>query len=270
MMIIKEKKIYAVVLLTSIILTLSSNAALATMQGPSVLTNTNSSTDNLTDSEFKIDWSTLKVRFFGKGTPSSTNEDYKAIEQRAWANGVTFAQLNAKKLISKYIPTQTDTKDIQAKLIKNIRSIRTEYFSSGSVKVHLEGSLGPILASNSLNFKPSSTANKDESTYSGLILRGQASVEPRPFYKIVNEAGHILFSISDVTQKAFKDNLMGRWFKNSPSRKLLTTVVGTSPVSLTYTIDEKGQFVVQGKAWQEATSSSRYILENAKIAIVYK
>lgn len=221
----------------------------------------------------KVNWGDMRVDFYGESQAAVENEDFKQVEIRARADAMATAKARVIEFYNEHmkknnLPFSAEAAGRAGEAVaKSPRSLRTEYFSDGRVRVYYESSLALALPSLGQDFSAQTKQPLDQSMFSGLILRTEKSLAPRASYQVVDETGRVLYSQKDVLEEAFNRNLMGRWFQN-PSRKEVSAAVGTKPISINFEVDEQGRFRVQGSAWQEAMGASQAVLQNARIAII--
>jgi hypothetical protein len=225
------------------------------------------------DDRFLVDWGSMRVSFYGIAEPATKDEDFKNIERRARLEGMAVAKENVIKLYKSHmnkdgLPVGEEAAKAAAEsVVTNPSSIRTEYFSDGRVKVHFENSLALALQPSAAEFSQREKLPMEGSMFSGLILRTEGHLTPKATYEIVDETGRVLYSQKDVSEEAFQQNLMGRWFKKA-NRQEIASAVGLKPISINFEVDPKGRLQVQGSVWQEAISNSPAILQNARVALI--
>lgn len=227
----------------------------------------------------EIDWTSLKVRFFGQGEPSDEGSSFAETEKKAWNNGLLngqreVASFHKDYLLKEQLDLSRAEQSAQAagvRVSQTTYSTLTEYFRNGHVRVSLESSLATSLFREDLSFRPTDAPVPDMSSsrFSGIVLRSKNSGEPVAHYRIVDEQGNELYSVKDVMRSAYEKNLMGRWLLESPqSRSDLQQGVGSKPISLSGRWLSRGVFEVHAPAWKEATKDSLPVLAHAKIVII--
>ena len=220
-----------------------------------------------------VDWGNMTVSFYGVSEPIDNKEDFKVIERRARAEGIAAAKENIVKLYQSQMKknnlpaTEEGANRAATAVTTNPKSIRTEYFSDGHVKIYFENSLALALQPAAGEFSRRERLAIEGSMFSGLILRSDAHIAPKAAYEVVDETGQVLYSQKDVSEEAFHQNLMGRWFQK-PNRQEIASAVGLKPISINFELDSKGRLQVQGSVWREAISASPAILQNARVALI--
>jgi hypothetical protein len=229
--------------------------------------------DSGQEDRFVVDWGNMRVSFYGVSKPLDNTEDFKKIERRARAEGLAIARENVVNLYRAQMKkndlpfTEEGASKAADSVTTNPKSVRTEYYSDGRVKVHFENSLALALQPPKAEFLNRERLPIEGSMFSGLILRSDNHLAPKASYEVVDETGRVLYSQKDVSEEAFRQNLMGRWFQKA-NRKEIASAVGLKPISINFEVDAKGRLQVQGSVWQEAISNSPAILQNARVALI--
>ena len=224
---------------------------------------------------FEWNWSTMKLRFYGESSTPDSNEPFANIRQKAWQEGLLSAKSGVAEFHKNHLlglgvdPVLADQSGQVAgnRTSTATWSLRSEYFSDGSVRIHMESSLPRALHKQDLIFSNQKPESPPEPPpFTGLVLRSTKAVSPKAYYKLVDESGVVLFSAKDVSKESYEKNLMGRWFIQ-PERYELTRAVGSRPVSLEVTPLKNGDFRIQRSAWEKAMKESRSLLQEARVAI---
>lgn len=212
----------------------------------------------------EVNWSALKVRYYGEATPAemASEPDLKNAERKARSEGQSYAAQALKELGA------PDLADQAAKAAQEASgaatSYNTTYFGDGSVRVYLEGSL-PQARGSVVPFQ-GKTDGAAATTYTGIVLKLDKAAKPRASYQVVDENGGVLFAAADMSESAYRKNLMGRWFRR-PSTSELTSAVGANPLVVEAAVQADGRFVVSKASWQQAAEANKPLLVNGQIAL---
>jgi len=225
------------------------------------------------DDRLEVNWSMLRVRFFGEAPVGSGEDGFKVGEKQAWREGIAFAtqavhslNMTLREAPSPNTPEALEDAAKAAKQVaSSLRSYNTTYFADGTVRVHLESSLAKALTTSGLHFRQREAAQSVPAEYTGIVLRSAASAKPTAVYSIVDEHGDLLFDVHAMAQESYKKNLMGRWFRH-PTKDELEAAVGASPLNIGV-VPSGGRFVVKRHDWDEAMLGHRSLLINGTIAI---
>lgn len=222
----------------------------------------------------EINWSTLKIRFYGEAKLSdSDSEAYKAAEKKAWHDGLSYASdavrnLNVsvnEGLVSNPDKLTDDARKAAKQVSTATSSYNTTYFGDGHVRVHLESTLPKALETSGIRFRQKDPSDPAMTQYSGIVLNADKATKARPIYQVVDENGAVLFDVKDMAEEAYRKNLMGRWFKR-PTVAELGEAAGKNPVALAAAVQD-GRFVVDRAAWDKALEGHRSLLVNGLIVI---
>ena len=225
------------------------------------------------DDRLEVNWSTLRLRFFGQAAVGSGAEGFKQAEKDAWHEGMAYASEAVRSLnMTLVAATGTgadESSEDAAKALKQIasstHSYNTTYVADGTVRVHLESALPKALSLSGLHFRQREAAELVPAQYTGVVLRANASTKPRALYSIVDEHGDVVFDVRDMAQESYKKNLMGRWFRH-PTGDELEGAVGKNPLAIAV-VPKDGRFVVRRQEWDEAIHGHKSLLINGTIAV---
>jgi len=225
------------------------------------------------DDRLEVNWSMLRVRFFGEALVGSGEDGFKVGEKQAWREGAAFAteavrslNMTLHEISSRNSPEALeDAAKASKQVASSLRSYNTTYFADGTVRVHLESSLAKALTTSGFHFRQREAAQSVPAEYTGIVLRSAASTKPGAVYSIVDEHGDLLFDVHAMAQESYKKNLMGRWFRH-PTKEELAAAVGASPLSIGV-VPKDGRFVAKRQEWDEALLGHKSLLINGTIAI---
>lgn len=221
----------------------------------------------------EIDWSAMKIRFYGEAQAPNAQETYRGAEQRAWQDGIAYISMNLNKLRDGRVEALDGSRsEADRQALKSVTtstySVNTTYFSNGKIRVHLENALPRALDPGPVAFK-SLAAEKGRTKNSGLVLRVAGTPRPSATYRVVTDQGQAVFEVRDVSKESFEKNFMGAWFQ-SPSPAELQAAVGSNPIYVDAQVDGAGTFRVSQGQWTEALSGNESLLRAAKVAVAIK
>lgn len=221
----------------------------------------------------EMDWSAMKIRFYGEAQAPNAQETFRGAEQRAWQDGIAYISMNLDKLRDERVETLDGSRaEADRQALKTVTtstySVNTTYFSNGKIRVHLENALPRALDPGPVAFK-SLTAEKAPTKNSGLVLRVAGATRPSATYRVVTDQGQAVFEVRDVAKESFEKTFMGAWFQN-PSAAELKAVVGSNPIYVDAQADGAGTFRVNQGQWTEALSGNESLLRAARVAVAIK
>lgn len=141
---------------------------------------------------YEINWSSGKIRFYGVGKFNEGEQNMRAAEQRAWADGLKLAETNIPNLMSSRLGIQGKNSPTQlAKLAQATTSVSTTYFGDQRVKVILETPIAKVLPQllGDANFTPPSADPV------GVVLKINGPAKPVAAIQLVDEKGRELSKI---------------------------------------------------------------------------
>ena len=222
---------------------------------------------------FEINWSTLRLRYYGEAggmSQASPPQSFRELEQGAWQEGLTYASRNLPDFYQQRIHGNRQQAAAAAdRVTRSTYSYNTIYFADGSVRVMLENLLPRTLGDAGANFSRTATPATDHLDRTGVIVRVKGASKPSAIYQLVGEGdGRVLFSIKDVAEEAFRQNLMGRWFRQDAKSQQLREVVGEGAIELAATFVDNGIFAVNPDEWQAAVSGYEELLQASRVALI--
>lgn len=227
-----------------------------------------------TSDRMEINWSTLKIRFYGEAALSESDpEAYKSAEKKAWHDGLSYvadAVRNLNVSVNEGLVASPDklTEDARkaAKQVSTATSsFNTTYYGDGRVRVHLESTLPKALETSGIRFRQKDPSEPAMTQYSAIVLKADKATKPKPSYQVVDENGAVLFDVKDMAEESYRRNLMGRWFKK-PTATELGEAAGKNPVQLAAVVQD-GRFVVSRGEWDKALEGHRSLLVNGQVVI---
>lgn len=228
-----------------------------------------------TTGRMEINWSTLRIRFFGEAKPGvETMEALRDAEKKAWQDGLTYANDAVRNLhiaaneahVSDTEKLAAQARDAAKHVATSTFSYNTTYFHDGTVRVHLENHLARAIESSVIRFRQKESAETTAMQHSGVVFVAAKAMKPRAAYRVVDETGAVLFDVSDMAAEAYKKNLMGRWFKR-PSPSELHDAVGASPLKVPASVAGDGVLTVSKADWDKALDGHKSLLVNGLIAV---
>ena len=141
---------------------------------------------------YEINWSSGKIRFYGVGKYKEGEQNMRAAEQRAWADGLKLAETNIPNLMSSRLGLSGKNAPAQlSKLAQATTSVSTTYFGDQRVKVILETPIAKVLPQllGDANFTPPSADPV------GVVLKVTGSAKPAAAVQVVDETGRELSKI---------------------------------------------------------------------------
>jgi len=221
----------------------------------------------------EINWTTLRLRYYGEATISSSSDDLKAAEKRAWREGLSYANDAVRNMnIAANEPFAStpeklaeDARQAAHQVSIGTSSYSTTYFADGTVRVYLESPLGKALESSAIHFRQKEAPEQTMTQFTGIVLSADHVVKPRAAYQVIDEEGKILFDAKDMAQASFNKRLMGRWIRR-PTAMELADAVGKNPLQIPVSMKD-GKFLVQRDIWEKAIEGHRSLLVSGIIAI---
>lgn len=141
---------------------------------------------------YEINWSSGKIRFYGVGKYNEGEQNMRAAEQRAWADGLKLAETNIPNLMSSRLGLQgKNSPGKLSKLAQATTSVSTTYFGDQRVKVILETPIAKVLPQllGDANFNPSAADPV------GVVLKVTGPAQPAAAIQVVDEKGRELSKI---------------------------------------------------------------------------
>lgn len=165
------------------------------------------------DGRYEINWSTGKVRFYGVGKIADGDQNYRAAEQRAWADGLKAAEAHFPKVFAGRLGAVDKTSiDKLSKLSAATVSVSTTYFGDSRVKVLLEAPIQKVTPQ-LVSATPSGSPMMGESK--GLIIKLPKGAKPFAFVKVLDEHGREMVSSKELMNQAHLGAPMVKWYRNS-------------------------------------------------------
>lgn len=224
----------------------------------------------------EINWSTLRVRFYGEANGAGSREDtLKATEKKAWQDGLDYLR-NVPGKISLMIQEprapeaqnfELSLKDMSKALAKSTSSFNTTYFADGTVRVTLENQLPKALVLDGIRFRQREPVPHGALEYSGIGLRLSKSIKPSARYVVVDENEEILFSVQDMAEESYKKNLMGRWLRR-PTDVELSEIIGKSPAVVEVQVVSEAKLRVARADWNRVIEGHQALLVNGVVALI--
>jgi hypothetical protein len=230
-----------------------------------------------TDGRMEINWSQLRLRFYGEAQISVTSSDDEALrnaERKAWQDGISFVSGAVREIFPRFNrdlepdPAQLE-QDAQAAAkaaVTSMTSVSTTYFADGSVRVLLDTPLGRTLVSPKQRFRQKVAVAPGSMHFTGVVIRLDRPVAPRARYRIVDEQDQTVFEASDMAEDAFRKGLMGRWYRK-PGPAEIQDSVGRNPAALDVHVVADDVWRVSRAAWEQVLDGHRALLVNGMIAI---
>jgi hypothetical protein len=221
----------------------------------------------------EVNWSTLRLRYYGEATSGSGTEDLKSAEKKAWRDGLNYANdvvrnlnIAANEQFSQTAEKLAEDAKLAAHQVSTgTSSVSTTYFADGTVRVHLESALPKALESSVIHFRQKEAPEPTMTEHTGIVLAPDHGVKPRPNYQVTDEDGKVLFDVRDMAQASYSRRLMGRWFRK-PTQAELVEAVGKNPLTIPVQVKD-GKFLVQREIWDKATDGHKSLLVSGIIAI---
>jgi hypothetical protein len=212
---------------------------------------------------FEMNWSTMKLRYFGESASGKTLE---AAEKEATDQGLLYALSNLSKIRSeKGIPVD-GVEGIASTVTRQSYSYNTVYFSNGKVRVELESSLALALDPGRKPFLSKSVEEVDTRLGTPSIVFEVIGIEsPTLIREIYDSAGELAYSTQDVSPEAYRKFLTGRWFH--PKSSELKAFAGNEAITVK-SVYQNGRVVIDKSTWEEARSRATPSLRDGRVAFV--
>lgn len=220
----------------------------------------------------EVNWSSQVVRFTGDASPEPQDAgSMKPAERRARSVAVQNARARFPRLVERAQSANQSSRsefNEAGKPFAESRSWNTTYFGDGRVRVHLEQSLAklmsPLVTAGS---QFPQTSVRGEAGASGVILRLPKTIPARAVWELHDDAGRVAFSAATMSSDAFREGLMGRWFRR-PSTAELAQFVGENPLEIKISVVESdGRFVVPAGVWQSMSESSTQLMAAGRMVL---
>lgn len=198
---------------------------------------------------YEINWSSGKIRFYGVGKYKEGEQNMRATEQRAWADGLKLAETNIPNLMASRLGLQGRNAPSQlSKLAQSTTSVSTTYFGDQRVKVILETPISRVLPQllGDANFTPPSAEPV------GVLLKVTGPAKPSASIQVVDEKGRELSRVPAP-----------RWFKGAAAASE-TGVAADLPV-ISCTMISPGVLKLSSADWRGGYDSG---LSSGKAAIL--
>lgn len=211
----------------------------------------------------RLYWSQLRFSYNSIHKSAS----YSEAQQQAWDTGLAeFASAVKKvyhqqRLAATHVPTAVSNASRHLFLQKTVffADFKAQHQVSGSMMRLFPTALMPVDLGDKVS-AAQPTAN------TGLIIKVAASFVPQVLYEVRDAEGNLLFDVSHVRRKAFKSNLMGRYFSANDRR--IRAQVGNKPHTLQALSPQPGHLQVDASAWNKFIRNNQALLTNSRIAIV--
>ena len=211
---------------------------------------------------WEVDWGNQKLRLYGETKVGAESEGMEKASQRAWRDGVSYLNQNLTPALQQLQGEQAQTK---AGLAGKLTSYNTIYYADGKVRVFLEAKLPEVFSvKTGAAFDASAAAG---ARHSSLVLQLDKGRSPSATYVVKDEAGKVLFDKTQVAQRHFDSNLMGRWYRGSPTT-LPSNIVGSRPKIVTVKVTSGGDLQVSRSVWQEIVQADQGLLQQAKVVLL--
>ena len=212
----------------------------------------------------RLYWSQLRFSYSSMHQSAS----YSEAQQQAWETGLAGFASAVKKVYRQQRLATTHVPTAVSNASRHLFLQKTIFFADFKAQHQVSGSmvrLFPValIPSNLGDDKVSAT---QPTANTGLIIKVAASFAPQVLYEVRDAEGNLLFDVSHVRKKAFKSNLMGRYFSANDSR--IRVQVGNKPYTLQASSPQPGHLQVDAKAWDKFIRNNQTLLTNSRIAIV--
>lgn len=155
---------------------------------------------------FEINWSTGKVRFYGTSVVTEGDETWRAAEQRAWSDGLSYLQSNLPQALQ--VGLSEAGKVTNATTASS--SLHTTYFGDRRIKVSLEADLQTLVR----QMTQGAAAGQVVAPADGnILLKLGNSSTPTAVFSVVDESGAVLVASSDMAASVQATATLPRWFK---------------------------------------------------------
>lgn len=220
---------------------------------------------------FELNWSTMRIRFYGEAAVGSGERAFDTAEKTATEDGLHYAlgnlvKVRQKKGVDTITIDASDASKTAVDLTKQAYIVNTTYFDNSRIRVDLEGQMSKAFefAATQDAFRLEEPEAKPTDATAIVVLVKDAEV-PQLTQAIVASSGETLYSAGSVSRSAFRKNMLGRWFyQNSIELKNFS---GKSPLVLEAQVAE-GNLVVSKDQWNEAMQQHARLIEEAKVAFV--
>lgn len=212
---------------------------------------------------FELNWSTMRIRFFGEATVDFTAKGFEGAEKAATEDGLRYALASLDKVREQ--KGLTSAVPMAKELTKQAFVAHTVYFTDGRIRVELESSLPKALDFPMEAFVREEPAASPSEATSILVQVNGAKQALFPF-DIRCTDGELMYSPRDVAKTAFKKQMVGRWFyRNSPELK---SFQGANPVTIDAVAEGGKTLIVTKESWNKLKAEHPRLLEEAKIAYI--
>ena len=213
---------------------------------------------------FELNWSNMRIKFFGEATADFAQKGFDGAEKLATDDGLLYALRQVPKVRQeKGLPADAPA-SIANQVTKQAFVSNTTYFADGRVRVELESSLAKALEPDVSEFKADEpTAEPTQAT--AVIVTIKGSKGPGLISEIRSPDGEVLFSAKDIARSAYRRQLTGRWFfRSSPE---LRNFGGDQPVEVE-AVWQNGSIALDKETWSKIRAAHPRLLEEAKLAFV--
>lgn len=223
----------------------------------------------------EVNWTTLRIRFYGHAASSDSYGAYKNAEKKAWQDGLAYLQ-EAIRQLNNHNQIDHATSDNMAPnqlknlinlAVKSTSSYSTTYFADGSVKVILENQLPKMFETIGIRFRQKEPSAFTSLQYTGIGIRLSRAIRPSAQFKVLDENGGLLFEVQDMAEEAYRRNLMGRWLKR-PATAEIQEIIGNNPAMIDAKALADGKIQVEKEAWDSLLEGHRTLLVNGIIALI--
>jgi len=189
---------------------------------------------------YEINWTSGKIRFYGVGKLADGEQNLRAAEQRAWADGLKLAEKNIPVLLNGRMgSSQKEAAEKVSKLAQLTTSVSTTYFGDHRVKVLLEAPISKVVP----QIIGDSHFSQPSAEPVGFVLRVPSGAKPSAVLQIVDEKGHELLRAPSP-----------RWFKGTAPQNE-SGLAADSPI-LSATMLSQGIMKVAASDWQAGFGSA--------------
>lgn len=220
---------------------------------------------------FELNWSTMRLRFFGEAAVGTDTDAYDAAEKVAIEDGLQYAlnqltRMRQQEGVESSSEGDNPSSQVAHELTKQAYVVNTTYYGDGRIRVDLEGQMSKAFESAATKdgFRLDEPTAKS-SDASALVLEIKDSQGPQLIREIVSPTGEVLYSPRDVARSAYRKNMLGRWFYQSSFE--LKNFSGKTPLVIEASASE-GKLVLSKDSWTSILEQHPRLIQEAKVAFV--
>ncbi len=212
---------------------------------------------------FELNWTSMKIRFYGESTVASSNKGYSEAEKAAIEDGILYALTSLTNVRAEKGLGQ-GYKNLPNDFTKQSYLFNTSYYADGRVRTEMESSLVKALDLGGQNYLAEDQQSQPTDATAVLVnVRGLKG--PRMLSGIYSTDGELLHDSGGVMKASYRKNALGKWFYRNSGELKAFSGANASTIEGQYS---GGRLLVNKADWDNVKKTHQKLLEESKVAFI--